>query len=284
MAISEGLRWRVSDSFSDRKTTIKGTAQFLNTERSLLSFTSEKHGALLDYLRQLVVSLGSEASKHMKLEEAEALYHQMQEVLEELYADPLIWARAQDIHEHPAGSEYHMVAEMCRDIAKYYQKVGALTGNTFFNEKAIRWLTAATQLAGADSSVAQLAQLEKTHLMVATGKTRLAQGEQLTTFDGYMAVVDKAEHAGGVDRVAAASWLMMEVARKSGNMLLYSKALSELRQALSVEGKSTARYLSQRIAARMVGGIQRVQYVSRSTGGIEFMLPQLEKSHKVKRT
>ncbi len=283
MAISESLHWRISDAFSDVHTGIKGSRGFLSKERTLLTFATEKHPALLDLLRQLTVSLSNEASKQSGLTEAEILYHQTQEVLEQLYADPLIWARAQDIHEYPVGSEYHMVAEMSRDIAKYYQKIAALTGNVFFNQKAVTWFSAAAQLADATSSVAHLAQLERTHHMVTRGARELEPNEQLSTFDGYMTIVEAAEHAGGFDRAAAASWLMMEIAQKTGNILLYRSSLSELIKALEAQEKSTAQYLIQRVGARVVAKMQQLQYRLRSSSGSEFMLPQLEKSRKVKR-
>lgn len=169
------------------------------------------------------------------------------------HSSPELQAKAAAIETDPHGSEYMMLAEMWRDIAGYCLKVAALTGDDQFLADAQAAYRNAVEASKPESNVQPLAKFEA---LVATFNANVPI--PLRTLEEYWheIITRTNDH----DRIAKASWEMMQVARRIKNQDLERRARTICQQHADYLPGGYVKYAMKRLVRSVIQPVQHLTY------------------------
>lgn len=191
------------------------------------------HYYAFDRLRQAVTRCMTAATKQKTGVAALAQLQEAQLLINELYGNKRNQEIAQTVttastYDTEFSLEYFMLAEMARDIARFYWKVAEFSGQLVANSFALQWIERAYEVTAEDAYLHSLLFIEHIY-------TRAKLNEKLSDEDLDLAVehldfmYSYANHfAGGLERVADAAELLLYVALKQKDLGLTIRALKNI--------------------------------------------------------
>lgn len=136
----------------------------------LLSESYEKKYDVLDRARRAVTAAMTEASKKPLAAQAMSSLRDAQVLINAVYNTPEIQASAQEVTTTSMRHEYIMIAEMARDVARFYWKVAEFSGQTVAYEIALQWLHRAHDLTQQHELVRALIAIEQVYTAQRAGR------------------------------------------------------------------------------------------------------------------